>query len=558
LEGRKAATLLRVGTLERHLAAAGSKGGKPSRRYGPRAVRSRNRSVIIGGEPRRETRVNRRKLAAVSAATFILVAGGVPAQPPPSLPGTASAPPSTPPWQAATLWPDRIVVTFAGDPRTSFAVSWRTRTDVATARAEIIAAEDHSRFDVGAASVAASSESVALDTKSVDGQDYALGWNDYLDPVSYHSVTFAELEPDTVYAYRVTGAEGHWSEWYQTRTAPARAEPFKFLYFGDAQDGILSHWARVVRAAFVEAPDARFAVHAGDLVNIGSRDFEWAEWFESVGFIHGMIPAVPAVGNHEYFDGIRGEDNRPISALSALWRPQFTLPEYAELPVSLSETVYAVEYGDALIVVLNTMAGEFELQAQWLDETLASTDAPWKIVAMHHPMFELLDRRNVPGLEETGPERRAAFLPVFERHGVDLALQGHDHSYGRGATYAAAPRRGGSSGLGTVFVTTSAGAKMYPTSEQGWDAFAAEGAVLARKAENTQFFQVVSIDGDTLTFEARTATGRLYDAFRIEKNARGRNRVVELPTEIEDERTFESTGEYENPRLDTVPALPGR
>ena len=50
----------------------------------------------------------------------------------------------------------------------------------------------------------------------------------------------------------------------------------------------------VAFAAYAEAPDARFAIHAGDLVNWGSRDFEWAEWFRSVGFIHGMIPAVPA------------------------------------------------------------------------------------------------------------------------------------------------------------------------------------------------------------------------------------------------------------------------
>src|SRR5690606_21406038 len=127
---------------------------------------------------------------------------------------------------------------------------------------------------------------------------------------------------------------------------------------------------------------------------------------------------------------------------------------------------------------------------------------------------------------ESGPERRAALLPVIERHGVDIVLQGHDHAYGRGVTYDA-PRRPTAARpgtLGTVFVTSSAGAKMYGIAEAGWDAFAEHGAVLERAAENTPFFQVVSLDGDSLTYEARTATGQVYDAFRLVKPRTGPNR----------------------------------
>jgi 3',5'-cyclic AMP phosphodiesterase CpdA len=305
-----------------------------------------------------------------------------------------------------------------------------------------------------------------------------LRWNDHIEQPAYHAVTFTGLEADTLYAYRVMGAEGHWSEWLQTRTAPAGSEPFRFLYFGDAQDGILSHWARVVRAAYAAAPDARFAIHAGDLVNFGSRDFEWAEWFKSVGFIHGMIPALPVVGNHEYFDGIANEAGEQITALSVLWRPQFVLPQDAKLPDALRETVYAVRYGDALIVALDTMADRyFQEQAAWLDGVLAASDAKWRIVTMHHPLFELLER-SYPGLVETGPQRRAAFLPVLARRSVDLVLQGHDHSYGRGATYQALRRPSASrlGDLGTVFVTSSSGAKMYGIAETRWEDFAENGA----------------------------------------------------------------------------------
>jgi hypothetical protein len=468
--------------------------------------------------------------------------------------------PSTPPWQAATLWPDRVIVTIEQDPRTSFSVSWRTLGSVTAARAEIVPADDQSRFDLNATAVDARTESPDLRNKIIDGRTHTLRWNDYLEQPAYHSVTFTGLAADSLYAYRVMGAEGHWSEWLQTRTAPAGNEPFKFLYFGDAQDGILSHWARVIREAYATAPDARFAIHAGDLINFGSRDFEWAEWFKSVSFIHGMIPALPVVGNHEYFDGLANDAGEQITGLSVLWRPQFTLPQDPKLPEALRETVYAVRYADALIVALDTMADQyFDEQAAWLDGVLAASDARWTIVTMHHPMFELLER-NYPGLVETGPQRRAAFLPVFERHGVDIALQGHDHSYGRGATYQA-PRRSGANRRGevaTVFVSSSSGAKMYGIADQRWDGFTENRVVLQRAAENTQFFQVISIDGDSLRYEARTATGRLYDAFRIEKSAQGANRITELPTDFATERTFETTGAYENPRLDTVPPAQAR
>ena len=465
-------------------------------------------------------------------------------------------PPSIPPWQAPTPWPDRVIVTIEQDPAASFSVSWRTRAGISAPRAEIVRADDHSRFDLGAASLAARTETPDLDRKIVDGEQYALRWNAHVEQPAYHSVTFADLEPDTLYAYRVMGAEGHWSEWFHTRTAPGPGTPFTFLYFGDAQDGILSHWARVVRAAYAAAPDARFAIHAGDLVNIGSRDFEWAEWFRSVGFIHGMIPALPVAGNHEYFDGIVREGGGAVTGLSVLWRPQFALPQDPDLPEALSETVYAVRYGDVLVAALDTMAsGYFDVQAEWLDRTLAASDAKWKLVTLHHPLFELIERNYYDG----GPERRAAFLPVIERRGVDMVLQGHDHSYGRGATFGAprAPSVGRRGELGTVFVTSSAGAKMYAVGDDGWNRFAAQGAVLERAAENTAFFQVISLDGNSLTYEARTATGRLYDGFRLEKPRRtGPNRLIELPTDFQSERRFDNTPGYENPRLDSQPALP--
>ena len=47
--------------------------------------------------------------------------------------------------------------------------------------------------------------------------------------------------------------------------------------------------------AYQTAPNASFAIHAGDLVNNAHRDHEWAQWFKAGGFIHSQWTAIPAV-----------------------------------------------------------------------------------------------------------------------------------------------------------------------------------------------------------------------------------------------------------------------
>jgi hypothetical protein len=48
-----------------------------------------------------------------------------------------------------------------------------------------------------------------------------------------------------------------------------------------------------------------------------------------------------------------------------------------------------------------------------------------------------------------------------------------------------------------------------------------------RTAENTQLFQVVTINGDELRFEARTVVNRLHDAFTLRKRPGQANELIE-------------------------------
>ena len=61
---------------------------------------------------------------------------------------------------------------------------------------------------------------------------------------------------------------------------------------------------------------------------------------------------------------------------------------------------------------------------------------------------------------------------------------------------------------------------------------------LTRAAEDTQLYQIIHVEGDTLRYEARTAIGEVYDSFTLKKAHGQINELtVEAPTMPERLRT---------------------
>jgi hypothetical protein len=223
--------------------------------------------------------------------------------------------------------PDRIVLSWKSDPATSQAVTWRTDVDVDGAVAQIGLAS----AAPGRGELVGFSDS----TRSVNAVSTRLETD--LDIALYHAAEFTGLTPSTRYAYRV-GDGVHWSEWFHFRTAAATAEPFSFIYLGDAQNNLKSFWSSAIRAVYVQDSAARFIIHAGDLVEHGKWDAEWGEWFYAAGWINGMVPLVPMPGNHEYVEYSIYNRVLDRGSLTRHWRPLFTLPKHG--PPGLEETVY--------------------------------------------------------------------------------------------------------------------------------------------------------------------------------------------------------------------------
>jgi 3',5'-cyclic AMP phosphodiesterase CpdA len=395
-----------------------------------------------------------------------------------------------------TRMPDRIVLTWQTDPSISQAVSWRSATGVGEAVVELaVAASDpefveNSRLVPARTSVVRTESGMAL----------------------YHSANLTGLSPSTAYAYRVGDGE-HWSEWLQFTTASARPEPFTFIYFGDAQTELHSLWSRAIRAAYSAAPEARFMIHAGDLVNQRGRshDAEWGEWFDAGDWIFGMVPNIPAAGNHDYVKNRRGD----YTGLAAQWEVQFALPENG--PPGLGSSVYFLDYQGVRIIVLDSNHAihfdSAEAQAEWLEPLLRDNPNAWTIVAYHHPLTTTSEEREDPAA------LNRYWRPLFERYGVDLVLQGHDHTYSRDSD----PVRQGE--IGPIYLVSVSGPKMYDVTE-----IAREQLDLAGGA--VQLFQLIEIDGPVLRFQARAVTGEVFDAFQLVRHEDGRKSLVESTSAV--------------------------
>jgi acid phosphatase type 7 len=374
--------------------------------------------------------------------------------------------------------PDHLQLTFQDDPRTGVTVQWRTDETVDDSILWIAPSGDD-----GAGRMLTSRADALTSRQIVNDPDIRL-----------HRVRLDDLTPATDYEYAVSADNGQtWTQRRRFRTAAdAGAEPYAFIYLGDPQNG-LDEWGDLIRQSDGRFPETRFYMIAGDLIDHGTERDNWDQFFHEGSTVFDRTPVVPALGNHDSHGG------HPT-----LYLQQFALPANGAETLDPGRT-YHVTYQDLLVVVMDSNYDlvEPELQVDWLDRVLGESDARWKVVIYHHPFYASRPGRDNYPL-------RDAWGPIFDRHNVDIAFQGHDHAYMR-----TVPMRGHEPAAegehGTVYLVAVSGTKMY---EQGLPDFAAFGAV------NTRTYQIIQVDpvAGTLTYRAIDTDGGVIDSFDLSKD----------------------------------------
>ena len=233
--------------------------------------------------------------------------------------------------------------------------------------------------------------------------------------ISYRT-TIEGLAANTEYVYRV-GNKNLWSAAYCFRTG-SFGNDFNFLFGGDAQISDSTHvagWTDTLTKGLALSPDAAFLLSLGDQVNASSNESQY-DMFLSPEILK-SIAIAPVHGNHD---------------ASPIYSSHFNPPNVSTLGTNgnggEASGDYWYVYGNTLFMVLNNNNTDVQVHKQFMEETIAANrDVKWKVVAEHLTLFSIT---NSGYWGTTGP-LRDALAPVFSELGIDIVLDGHDHSYMR-------------------------------------------------------------------------------------------------------------------------------
>ncbi|HEY0194146.1 MAG TPA: metallophosphoesterase, partial [Kofleriaceae bacterium] len=246
--------------------------------------------------------------------------------------------------------------------------------------------------------------------------------------------TIDQLTPSSRYRYRVEIGGQQWPGEFATAPAIGAPVPFAFVAMGDTRSGIDAH-RRVVERVAQEVPD--FVVGTGDMVDEGSHQDQWQQFFAIEQPLLRDNVLFPSVGNHDRQGRGRTADS---------YRSLFAVPDNG----GDGERYYAFSYATARVLVLDSNEYSFALtdQTAWLERELIAARQDRRVhhifVVMHHPPYSI-------SLHGGSVDLRERWTPLFEKYGVAAVFSGHDHVY----------ERAEHNGL-HYFVTGGGGAPLYP------------------------------------------------------------------------------------------------
>ena len=363
--------------------------------------------------------------------------------------------------------PDQIVINYSAAADSGVAVSWRTNSSVDSGYVEL-----KEQGTENASTITATFE-------SIDSTRYVAVKNDPV--IKRFSAELTALLPDTSYCYRACATTDHCSSWRQFTTAPADSrESFEFAYLGDSQLGGPA-WSNKFHRMLKNNPLIRFALIAGDLVDNGSDlaqidSLLSKENFAAIGFL-------PVMGNHDA-SGTGGE----------LFTKIYCLPTNGS---TVPEHDYWIKYGSTLIMVLDsTNPADYIQQAAWVEKVVSENPARWRIISFHYPIWSSLPSRDNVQLRE-------ALMPVLEKTGVHLVLNGHDHAYLR--TYPLI--NGKVAARGPVYMIAVSGPKHYINQ--------VDSDIIAKKFTLISTYQKIEVSYDRIRVSAYSWNDVLMDRFEI-------------------------------------------
>lgn len=246
--------------------------------------------------------------------------------------------------------------------------------------------------------------------------------------------TITGLKENTAYSYRV-GGDGGWSQAYSFSTQSFDGA-YDFLFFGDPQIGSSGDvakdqagWQDTLDVALTANPNAELLVSGGDQVETANTESQWNAFLAPDQLR--QYPWAATIGNHDvggkaYEQHLYTPNTDRSAALYANGTPTS----------NTSGGDYWYIYKDVLFIDLNsnsyataTGGGGDAAHIAYVTDIINQhgAEAKYKVLVYHHAIYSPADHAK----DTDNKVRRVDFPTVFSNLGVDLVLQGHDHSYSR-------------------------------------------------------------------------------------------------------------------------------
>jgi hypothetical protein len=386
-------------------------------------------------DDRSDVELSRRRLLAAAGLAGAAAAARAEAAPAQAQGGAARSGVAGPPVTGLHLQ-------FGADAAAQMTVSWHSLAPVQRARVLLGAPDGRLQRTVEARTVS-----------YVDGKSGRT--------VYAHHARIDGLSPNTAYMYAALH-DGAGPGFGAFRTAPRGRAAFTFTSFGDQGTPTMGRLQDKPPGAAADAPDVwvndnlgspaagdvvlgverigpLFHLFNGDLcyANLArDRVRTWQDFWANNTRSAANRPWMPSAGNHENELG-----NGPIGYRA--YQTYFAVPEAPGQTPDTRGLWYAFTAGAVRVVSLanddicyqdggDSYVRGYSGGAQkaWLEAELkaarASRDIDWIVVCMHQVAVSSADKFNGADLGI-----REEWAPLFDRHGVDLVVCGHEHHYER-------------------------------------------------------------------------------------------------------------------------------
>ena len=246
-----------------------------------------------------------------------------------------------------------------------------------------------------------------------------------------HKAILYGLVPNQDFCYRLyvyntakDGTQAPIEGTFSTLYSPDR-KVVNFLAFGNTAGGEIG--PKALLAAQMAQQEADFVIHTGDITASGLNADADAEFFTPYREVLTKTPLFVALGASEY------GPNRTERESKSFVRTNYSrfhdmswsnaTPKYYFFDTANARFIFLdanAAYGAVWAPNIDAKSAQYK----WLQTTLSGATEKWKIVVVNAPMYST-------GAKGPANEAAAHFVPLFEKYGVDLVLQGAEANYER-------------------------------------------------------------------------------------------------------------------------------